>query len=91
MALFIIPATHSALTGRWRLIDRMQELQRPIEYREVPEQRNCDRTLSASDQLITALMVGTTGRVLSGQKQRPISSRKAGFVPNDYFLSGAYK
>ena len=24
-------------TGRWRLIDRTQELQRPIEYREVPE------------------------------------------------------
>ena len=52
MALFIILATHSALTGRWRLIDRMQELQRPIEYREVLEQRNCDRTPSTSDQLI---------------------------------------
>ena len=60
MALFIIPATHSALTGRWRLIDRTQELQRLIEYKEVPERQNCDRTCpmacdrtpSASDQLI---------------------------------------
>ena len=47
---------------------------RPIEYREVPEQRNydrtrpvaCDRTLAASDQLIAALTVGMTGRVRSG-------------------------
>ena len=60
MALFIIPATHSALTGRWRLIEPMHELQRSIEYREVPEQRSCDRTRpvacdrtpSVSDQLI---------------------------------------
>ena len=61
MALFIIPATHLVLTERWRQIDRMQELQRPIEYREVLELRNygrtrpvaCDQTPSASDQLIT--------------------------------------
>ena len=45
--------------------------QRPIEYREVPERRHCDRTcpvacdrtLAASDQLIAALTVGTIGRV----------------------------
>ena len=75
------------------------EQQRPIEYREVPERQNCDRTrpmacdqtLAASDQLIVALMVGMTGRVRSGRDQRPVSSRKAGFRPNGYFHSGAYK
>ena len=48
--------------------------QRPIEYREVLERQNCDwtrlvvgdRTLAASDQLITALTVETTGHVRSG-------------------------
>ena len=48
--------------------------QRPIEYKKVPEQRNydrtrpmaCDRMLVASDQLIMALTVRTTGRVRSG-------------------------
>ena len=62
---------------------------RLIEYREVPEWQNCDwtcpvacdRTLAASDQLIAALTVGTTGCVRSGRDQRPISSRKAGFRP----------
>ena len=47
------------------------EQQRPIEYRDVPERRNydqtrplaCDRTLAASDQLIVALTVRTTGRI----------------------------
>ena len=34
----------SALTGRWRVIDRTQELQRPIESREIPERRQRDRT-----------------------------------------------
>ena len=52
--------------------------QSPVEYREVPERRNCDRTLAASDQLIAAPTVGTTGRVRSGRLQRPVSSRKAG-------------
>ena len=33
----------SALTGRWRVIDRMEELQRLIESREVPERRQHDR------------------------------------------------
>ena len=64
-------------------------LQRPIEYRKVLERRNCDRTrpvacdrtLVASDQLIVALTVGTTGRVWSGRDQRPVSCRKAGFRP----------
>ena len=73
--------------------------QSPVEYREVPERRNydrtrlvaCDRTLAAFDQLITALTVGTTGRVQSGRDQRLVSSRKARFLPNGYFLSGAYK
>ena len=75
------------------------ELQRPIEYRKVPERRNydrtrpvaCDWTLAASDQLIAALTVGTTRRVRSGRDQHPVSSRKAGFHPNGYFLNGAYK
>ena len=53
----------------------------PIEYRKVPERRNCDRTLTASDQLIAALTVETTGRVQSGRKQRPVNSRKVGFCP----------
>ena len=52
------------------------ELQRPIEYRKVLERRNYDqtrpmaydRTLVASDQLIAALMVGTTGHVRSGRQ-----------------------
>ena len=74
-------------------------LQRPIEYRKVSERQNydrtrpvaCDRTLAASDQLFIASMVGMTGRVRSGRDQRPVSSRKVGFVPNVYFLSGAYK
>ena len=65
------------------------ELQRPIEYRNVSEQQNCDqarpvacdRTLAASDQLIAALTVGRTGHVRSGRDQRPVSSRKAGFHP----------
>ena len=86
MTLFIIPATHSALTGRWRLIDRTQELQRPIEYREVPERRNydqtcpvaSDQTLAASNQLFVAPMVGMTGCVRSGRLQRSVSSRKSG-------------
>ena len=64
-------------------------LQRPIEYRKVPERRNCDRTrpvacdrtLAAPDQLIVAPTVGATGRVQSGRDQRPVSSRKAGFRP----------
>ena len=63
--------------------------QSQVEYREVPERRNCDRTrlvacdrmLAASDQLIVALTVGTTGRVRSGRDQHPVSSRKAGFYP----------
>ena len=41
----------------------------------------CDQTLAASDQLIAALMVGTTGRVRSGRDQRPVISRKARFRP----------
>ena len=63
--------------------------QSPVEYREVPERRNYDRTrpvvgdrtLAVSDQLIVAPMVGMIGRVQSGRDQRLISSRKAGFHP----------
>ena len=63
--------------------------QSSVEYREVLERRNCDRTrpvasdrtLAASDQLIAAPTVGMTGHVRSGRDQRPISSRKAGFCP----------
>ena len=65
------------------------EMQHPIEYREVPGTRNYDRTrpvagdrtLAVSDQWITAPTVGTTERVWSGRDQRPVSSRKAGFRP----------
>ena len=56
-------------------------LQRPIEYRKVPERRNCDRTLAASDQLIVALTVGRTGRIWLGHDQLPVSSKKARFHP----------
>ena len=35
--------------------------------------------------------VRTTGHVRSGRDQRPVGSRKLGFIPNSYFLSGAYK
>ena len=89
MVLFII-------TGNTFSTDQMMAanrpdagLQCPIEYREVLERRNydrtrpvaCDRTLVASDQLIVALMVGTTRRVWSGRDHRPVSSRKVGFRP----------
>ena len=65
----------------------MQELQRPIEYREVPERRNCDRTrpvacdqtLAASDQLIVAPTVGTTGRDVISVRS---VAEKRDFVPN---------
>ena len=63
--------------------------QSPVEYREVPKRRKCDRTrpvacdrtLAASDQLIAAPTIGTTGRVRSGRDQRPVSSRKVEFHP----------
>ena len=66
--------------------------QRPIEYREVSERRTCDRTcpvasdrtLAVSDQLIVAPTVRTTGHVRS-------VAEKQDFIPNGYFLSGAYK
>ena len=66
--------------------------QSPIEYREVLERRNYDwtrpvagdQTLAASNQLIMTLMVGMTGHVRSVAEKRD-------FVPNDYFLRGAYK
>ena len=71
----------------------------PIEYSKVLERHIYDRThlvagdrtLVASDQWFVAAMVGTTRRVRSGRLQRPVSSRKADFVPSGYFLSGAYK
>ena len=99
MVLFIITSNIFS-THRTLVANRPDaELLRSIEYRKVPEQRNCDRTrpvvcdrtLAASDQLIAALTVRTTGRIRSGQLQRPVSSRKTGFRPNGYFLSGAYK
>ena len=43
-----------------------------------------DQTLAASDQLIVALMVGTTGHVRSVAELQE-------FDPDGYFLSGAYK
>ena len=89
MVLFIITG-NTCSTDQTLAANRSDvEQQRPIEYREVPERQNCDRTrpmacdqtLAASDQLIVALMVGMTGRVRSGRDQRPVSSRKAGFCP----------
>ena len=43
-----------------------------------------DRTLAAYDQLFVAPTVGMTGHVRSVAEKRD-------FVPNGYFLSGAYK
>ena len=89
MVLFIITGNTSS-TDRMLAANRLDAgLQRPIEYREVTERRNCDRTrpvacdrtLAAPDQLIVALTVGTTGRVRSGRPERPVSSRKVGFHP----------
>ena len=91
MVLFIITGNIFS-TDRTLAVNRSDsELQRPIEYRNVPQRRNYDRTLAASDQLIVALTVGMTGRVRSGRDQRPIRAEKQDFVPNGYFLSGAYK
>ena len=67
-----------------------------VEYREVPERRNYDRTrpvvgdrtLAVSDQLIAAPTVRTTGRARSGRDQRPVSSRKAGFRPQRLLSQG---
>jgi len=75
---------------RTLVVNRLDaEQQRSIEYREVPERQNCDRTRlvacdrmpAVSDQLIAALTVGTTEHIRSGRQQRPVSSRKAGFCP----------
>ena len=71
MVLFII--TGNTFSTDWTLAANRSDagLQCPIKYRKVPERQNCDRThpvacdrtLAASDQLIAALTVGTTGRV----------------------------
>ena len=89
----IYPISATGVSNSDRTLDRTLAanrpnagLQSPVEYREVPERRNSDRTcpvagdrtLAASDQLITATTVGTTGRVRSGRLQRPVSSKKAG-------------
>ena len=65
--------------------------QRPIEYREVPGARNCDRTLTASDRWFAAATVGTTGRVRSGRFSVRSVAELREFNPSGYFLSGAYK
>ena len=71
MSLFISPTTHSA-SDRMLAANRPDVgQQHPIEYREVPERRICDRTcpvasdgtLAASNQLFMAPTVGTTGHV----------------------------
>ena len=51
----------------------------------------CDLTLAASDQLIAALKIETTEHV--GQDVISVRSvaEKLDFIPNGYFLSGAYK
>ena len=65
--------------------------QSPVEYREVPERRNCDRTLAASDQCSRLQWLGRPDA--SGQDVISVRSiaEKRDFVPNGYFLSGAYK
>ena len=74
-------------------------MQHPIEYREVPGMRNCDRTrpvaddrtLAASDRWFAAAMVETIGRVRSGRFSVRSVAELREFDPNGYFLSGAYK
>ena len=92
MALFISSATHPA-SDRTLVANRPDVGQQcPIEYREVPERQTCDRTrpvasdrtLAAYDQLFVAPTVGTTGHFRSVAEKRD-------FVPNGYFLCGAYK
>ena len=73
--------------------------QRLIEYKEVLERRNCDRTrsvagdrtLAASDQLFMVQRLGRPN--VSGQDVFSVRSvaEKRDFIPNGYFLSGAYK
>ena len=70
-----------------------------IEYREVLERRTFDRTrpvasdqtLAASDQLFVAPIVRTPDA--SDQDDSSVRSvaEKQNFIPNGYFLSGAYK
>ena len=60
----------SALTGRWRVINQTQELQHPIESREVLERRQRDRTcpiscsattgVSSSDRTLSEAVTGRT-------------------------------
>ena len=49
-----------------------------------------DSPINSERQRLTS-MVGTTGRVQSGQPARPVKGRKLGFIPNGYFLHGTYK
>ena len=73
--------------------------QSPVEYREVPERRNYDRTrpvagdrmLATSDQLFAVQRLGRPEA--SGQDVISVWSvaEKRDFVPNGYFLSWAYK
>ena len=87
-----------SVTGRSKLDDQTHEVQRSIISREVPERRQRDRTRSVDDDRTQPKF--RSARALNGRDdrtrlvrrdQRPDSSRKLGFVPNGYFLSGAYK
>ena len=89
MVLFIITG-NTFSTDRTLAANRPDAgVQRPIEYKKVSERRNCDRTrpvacdrtLAASDQLITALTVRTTGRVQSRRPEGLVSSKNMGFHP----------
>ena len=99
-------ARQTGVSSSDRTLDRTLAADRPdtgqqslVEYREVPEGQNCDRTrpvvgdrmLAASDQLFAASTVGTTGRVQSGRDQRSVSSRKAGFRPQRLLSQWGYK
>ena len=89
----------AAATGRWRQNRPDAGQQRLIEYREVSERRNWDRTrpvagdrtLAESDQ---CSRLQRSGRP-DASSQDVISVRsvaeKWDFIPNGYFLSGAYK
>ena len=73
--------------------------QRPIKYSKVLERQICDRTRPVAGDRTLASVRSVNCR-LNGRDdrtrpvrtiQRLVSSRIAGFQPNGYFLSGAYK
>ena len=88
-----------SVTGRSRLDDRSHGVQHPIESKEVPERRQRDRTCPIDDdrtqpRVRSAHALQRSGRPdASGQDMISIRlvAEKRDFIPNGYFLSGAYK